>query len=272
MSNFLFAMKQSVVFLCVAFLMLMLFGVDASWAKSPKSGRVVATHSGAQSTQQVYNSLLEEQSQIGEQISNLSLQLHSVSPSKGKKISHQINLLNDELVVVERKLAAFPSKYTGAINPAATDGAATDDAFRKQLDSLATLRVAESNPFSGQLSADPELDKMYRAYLKMYGDGATITQQTAVLTNPSRSIVESKEVVYRVMVAISKVRLSTSEFVGIPDVVEQTMPVGGYAYYSGQYSSIGQAQGACDQILAHHKFRDAFVVAMEGGRRVPIKK
>lgn len=254
------AMKQfALVLYSVLLLVFSLWG-DVSWARKPAAR--VATSSGTQSTQQVYNNLLDQQQNIGLQISTLSLQLHSASASKGRKITHQINLLNDNLVVIERKLAAFPSKYTGVSNPNAEHIATVDRSFADQLDSIATVRVAANNPFAGQLSQDPELDRMYRAYLKTYGDGTSYSNQVAG---------DRKGVVYRVMVSISKARLSLAQFAGVPDVMEQAMPSGGYAYYSGQYGSLDEAQGACDQILSRHKFRNAFVVAMEGNRRVPIK-
>lgn len=261
-------MKQ---FILILYVLLAWSGMDTAWAKKTQknaSRSVLATSSGTQSTQQVYNDLLYQQKQIGEQISNLSLQLHSASPAQGRKMTRQINLLSDDLAIVERKLAAFPAQFTGATIPQSEQNTAPDDSFRQQLDSLAANRVAASNPFAGQLSADPELDRMYRAYIKVYGDGVTITEQVETTTGA----VDAKNLVYRVMVAISKTRLPLATFSGISDIVEQAMPAGGYVYYAGQYHSLGVAQEACDQILSRHKFRDAFVVAMQGGKRVPIKK
>ena len=273
-------MKRSVWALSIAFCTLLAaFGVEGSWARKPaKTPSAVAPASTG--IKQVYNNLLVEQARIGEQISDLSLQLHSASAGKAKKINKQINLLNDELAAVERRLAAFPVSFSGAAVPNnSTEG--KNDPFRKQLDSVAAVRVAASNPFEGRLSNDPELDRMYRAYLKMYGDGVTVTEEVAVAVGRPAATASratavqepaSKDLVYRVMVAISKSRLPLSEFSGLSDVLEQAMPAGGYAYYAGQYTSLGQAEAACERILAGYKFRDAFVVAMEGSRRVPIKR
>lgn len=253
-------MKQSILCLYSLVLVLFAFGVDTSWARKPAKN--VASSSGTQSTQKIFNDLLIQQQNIGNQISELSLQLHSASPSKGRKISQKINLLNDDLVIVERKLAAFPSQYTGVRHPAAVD--ATDDSFARQFDSLTSARVAASNPLAGKLSKDPELDRMYRAYLQAHN-----TNQTAERSNGSFG--DSEGIVYRVMLAISKTRLPLSQFGGISKVMEQKMPAGGYVYYSKQYDSLDQAQAACDQILSRHKFRDAFVVAMQGNNRVPLR-
>ncbi|MEG1414837.1 MAG: hypothetical protein RR980_06905 [Mucinivorans sp.] len=235
---------------------------------------------GLNTSQKVCRDLQQEQLEIGSKISTLSVSLHTATKSAAKKISKEIDLLTDQLVIVERKLAMFP---VGVVDPSSAPTESGDDAeFRRSLDSIAAIRVGQSDPFAGRLSEDAELDRMYRDYLR--DNRGALSQVDISISSDSDSDVlgddsfgesgstldHSQGRVYRVMIAISRTKLSFGSFSSLDNVIEQRMPSGGYVYYQGSYVSQRDAQVACNKILAAHQFRDAFVVAMEGGRRVPL--
>lgn len=231
----------------------------------------VASVSGTNSADQVYRNLLAEQAVVGEQISALSLSLHTASASKAKKINKELAILTDQLVVIERKLAAFP---VSVVNPSVrTTSGDVDQAFINTMDSVAAVRIAQSNPFQGRLSSDPDLERMYRAYISENGGNmpsVAMVDGLSITTTQMNSAATGDKV-YRVMIAIGQSQLPMSSFNSLGDVIEQRV-ANGYVYYQGAYSSLSEAQTACNRILAAGKFRDAFVVAMVGNRRVPLTR
>lgn len=237
-----------------------------------KTDQNVTPVSGTNSADQVYRNLLAEQALIGEQISALSLSLHTASASKAKKINKELAILTDQLVVVERKLAAFP---VSVANPSvSTTSSDVDQAFINTMDSVAAVRISQSNPFQGRLSSDPNLERMYRAYISENGENmpsVAMVDGLSITTTTKTDYATTGDKVYRVMIAIGKSQLPMSSFNSLGDVIEQRV-ANGYAYYQGAYSSLNEAQTACNRILAAGQFRDAFVVAMVGNRRVPLTR
>lgn len=213
----------------------------------------------------VYNSLLIDQTNLSEQIGILSSQLQGVSAGKAKKISNQINDLTAKLAAVERQMDAFPESIK---NPNYQPVVEVDEVFAKKMDALASQMNAATDPYAGTISSDPELEALYRQHLSENGYS---THSGGSISGASRSISGSDALTYRVMIAISKSALPKSAFTGLSDILEQRTSNGGVIYYQGSYQSKSEADRACTSILAAHKFRDAFVVAMEGDRRVPLK-
>lgn len=227
--------------------------VAAPSKTKPTSAGVVVNTVGSGTTKSVYAALLKEQTLLSEQIGVLSTQLQGASKAKAKKISAQINDLTSKLGAVQRRLDSFPESIKNPGNTVME----VDEEFNRQMDALAAQMNAAADPFAGQISSDPELEAMYRQYLSENNNGAVINAGDGL--------------VYRVMIAISKNALPKSAFKGLTDILEQRMNNGGVIYYQGSYATQQDAQNACNMILSQRKFRDAFVVAMQGDRRVPIK-
>lgn len=215
-------------------------------SKAELGSSVTVAATGA-TTKSSYAVLQNEQMLLSEKISILSSEFQGASKSKARKISKQINDLTLQLTAVERRMDSYPESIR---NPSSVTFAQIDDQFARELDAKVAARVAASNPYAGQLSSDPELEKIYRQALKSGKAEAGIT--------------------YRVMISISKSVLPKSTFNGLTDIVEQRMANGNIAYYQGAYTSRDEAETACRKILAARKFRDAFVVAMQGDRRVEL--
>ncbi|MEG3048383.1 MAG: hypothetical protein RR872_07110 [Mucinivorans sp.] len=261
---------------CTSLMFIVLVGLLCSTssmvahAKRPLTKPNQMAISGSNTARQVCRDLQKEQLELGNQISALSISLHTASKSSARKITNQINLITDKLAIIERKLAAFPVSVTDStiVKPKVKD----DASFRRSLDSIASLRVAESNPFVGHLSNDPELDRMYRDYLSVNGNNVPMVNldQTGDYEQNDDQAANIKGRVYRVMVAISGSKLSRSALSSLTEVIEQRMPSGGYIYYQGNYATRAAADAACNKILSARHFRDAFVVAMVGNRRVPL--
>lgn len=232
---------------------------------SQTSNETTVTSNGQSSAQIVYNNMLKEHAAVGEQIGFLGAELNSASKSQAKKINKEIGVLTDQLASLERRMSAFPQSIR---NPNSVNQTPVkDNSFRTTMDSVIDLRIAATDPYAGKLSDDPELDKLYREYLK---SGQPLPEM-----NADGSIVEPKvsdkqqERVYRVMIITSKKQLSPTTFGGLDGVFEQKISAtAGYAYYKGSYSTRSEAQKACDKIIKAGKFKKASVVAMVGNERV----
>lgn len=221
--------------------------------------------SGEHSKNSAYKNLTAQKSMISQQINALSAELQQSKKGVSKKISKQLEVLSNQLTITERLLATFPQP---------TDGEQTrandDKLFKLQLDSIAAIRIAATDPFAGQLSDDPELDRLYRDYLTQNGTTPMMDVDSDGGSAEQHTIYNSGDKVFRVMIAISRNAMPASSFSDLTDVMEQKMPAGGYAYYQGQYATASEAERACRSILAQRRFRDAFVVAMVGNKRVSI--
>lgn len=218
--------------------------------------------SGSTSRDNVYNELMQRKSMLEQEIGTLSALMGQARGGKARKISDQIERITADIAVTERLLATFPKSSNGE------SIAALDDQFEREMDSVAAVRIAATDPFAGRISSDPELERMYRDYLAQNG---TTPFLSGGQNNSSTGMQYSDgERVFRVMIAISKTPLAKSSFSGMSDVIEQQMPSGGMVYYQGTYSTLSDAQRGCNSILAQRRFRDAFVVAMVGNRRVPL--
>lgn len=218
--------------------------------------------SGVTSSDNIYKELLQRRSMLEQELGTLSGVLGQTRGGKARKISDQIERLTADIAVTERLLATFPKSTSGESIEA------IDDKFERELDSVAAIRIAVTDPFAGRISSDPELERMYRDYLAQNG---TTPFLSSGQNNSSTGVRYSDgERVFRIMIAISKTPLSKSSFNGMSDVMEQQMPSGGMVYYQGTYSTLSDAQRVCNSILSQRRFRDAFVVAMVGNRRVPL--
>lgn len=225
------------------------------------------TVSGTASKNNAKKNLLDRQSMLTDQIAALSGELSGSKKSVAKKISKQLEALNADLAVVTRLIATFPTERNNSASIEAEDAL-----FKLQLDSVAAVRIAITDPYAGKISTDPALEKMYREYLAQNGTVPFIefNSQGELDIQSDPAVYSSGAKIYRVMIAISKNAMPLSEFSGLTDVLEQRLPSGGRVYYQGSYNTKSEADQACRAVLAQRRFRDAFVVAMVGGKRVPI--
>lgn len=215
------------------------------------------------STRDAYAALLNEQQYINSQIETLVVALRETKGGKAKKISSQINELTNQVEIIGRKLATYPLEIR---DPNYQRPVETDELFNAQLDELISLRISQTDAYAGTISSDPELEQLYRDYLKDNG----YIPIYSFIDGQRTEIADNTGVTYRVMIAISRQPLPISAFDSMTDISEQRMPNGGIIYYQGAYNTKAEADAACNEILAKGKARDSFVVAMRGGKRIPL--
>ncbi len=191
----------------------------------------------ASSIEGQFNTLLSEKAFVEEKIAAVQLEQQGASKSKTRRLDKDLQELNEELDVINRKISTFPRSLRDPEYVA--DDSKEKAAFLAELQQEIDARIAAQNH--------------------------AIESQRAAAQEA-----EQGNITYRVMIAISQSPLSASDFVGLKDIIEQRMSDGSIVYYQGAYSTQEQAQRACRAILAQQTFRDAFVVAMDGYTRVEM--
>lgn len=227
-------------------------------SKKQKNTEPVTVHS----TSGAYAALLGEQQQLANQIETLSITLLDSKKSKVKKISKEINSLTNEIEIIERKLATYPIEIR---DPGYQRPTEIDAAFNTKLDQLTDLRISQTDPYAEQISRDPEIENLYRNYLKTNGYIPLYKSIDGKLIE-----ITDETITYRIMIAISRQPIKSSTFGSMSDILEQRMPNGSIIYYQGAYKTKTEANEACNEILSKGKARDSFVVAMRGGERIPL--
>lgn len=206
-----------------------------------------------------YANLQKRVVSVDHEIQLLSQSLTSLKKSKAKKAVAQIESLQTERQVIMRQMDMYPRSITDP--DYARELQAKEDAlFKQQLATSASQMNSRVNPYGGQISSDPELQQAYKEYVDQNR-----------LSDESDETYTDGQVVYRVMFAITKKPLSANTLSNMGAVSEQRMGDGKIAYYTGNYRTRSEAQSACNNILSNGRYRDAFVVAMVGNKRVPLR-
>ncbi|MFI3299457.1 MAG: hypothetical protein R3Y49_06625 [Rikenellaceae bacterium] len=223
----------------------------------PSSVRTITT-----SAQGQYNLLLQDKDRLNTEIYQLNSKIAVEKKSKQKKLQKTLDSKNSELEVVNRRMESFPESVR---NPQSAEKT-QDKEFLDMLEKNAQKKIQMTDPYSGTISNDPALEQSYRKHLNNNGYIPLYDSQSGeCITSESDNSLK-----YRIMLTIERSALPASSFNGMDSVLEQRMADGTIIYYQGSYSTEGEAQRACANIIKQNKFRDAFVVAMMGARRVEL--
>lgn len=239
---------------------------DNRSAKAPRKSNnafsnqtVISGVSSLTPAERSYLTLQSEQSSLESEISNLTNQLSGAKKGKTKKLNKKITELSSKLTAVERRMAAYPRSITHPAESVSYEN--EDQEFRRQLDEKISQKVAEQDFDNEPLEdvGDPEIEKAY----KIYREGG----EEAFLDN----LPEAGGVVYRVQVGSGR-RNSGSSFRGVSNIKEVGRSDGTATYYSGSFKTYDQAKAACATIRSTTRYRDAFVVAMVGDKKISLSE
>ncbi len=208
-----------------------------------------------------YEELKHEHEVLTAQINTILLAQQNASKSMSRILDKQFNECQNNIKVLERQMAVFPDYIQKGITTIPTTQ--YDEEFHQQLDELVEMKISQTDPFAGQLSQDPQLDRVYRDYLQN-------SAQYQVFNTQSGQEVNTDGLKYRIMFAITRYGLNHHAFGNMIEIYEQRLSNGATIYYQGSYDNILSAQNACNNIIQHTRFKDAFVVAMRGNQRVAI--
>lgn len=221
-------------------------GVAAPTAADPNS-TTVRTSSGSKRTvaQQTILTLAERKVELQAQQSRLGKELPLARRSQAKKISKELETVSSDIEVINRKIASMPKSVRDGLE----GDFGTVAELHDTADSLFAARErAAATPVRPQVE-EPE------------------DEEESEYQQPSTA--QSSAVTYRVQLSVVS-RPNPSAFAGMSNVKEIVRPDGKYAYYYGSYSTLSEAQAACKRLRASSKFRDAFVVALAGNRRITL--
>lgn len=194
--------------------------------------------------QQMVMNLNERKLELQKQVDLLGAELKTARGSRARKITKEVDVLADQIAIIDRKLAAMPKSALATI----PDAYAESRPFHQFVDSLVDKRITEEGFVKDPESDTPATDN-YRP-----------TQVPTI-----------QKVVYRVQIAVMT-RPNAAAYTALGDVKELQRPDGKYAYYYGAYPSYAEAQAVCKRLRAKPQYRDAFVVAMQGTRRISLQE
>lgn len=192
--------------------------------------------------EQLTFNLNERKSELQQEVDLLGAKLKTARGSRAKKITKELDILADQIDVIDRKLAAVPKTQT--IPEAYSSG----KPFSNFVDSLVDKRIETEG------------------YVR-----SSDTPATDNYASPSSSAGADRRIVYRVQVGLT-MRPNEAAYSSLPGVKMRQRPDGKYAYYYGGYPNYAEAQAACKRVRANARYRDAFVVAMQGTRRISVQE
>lgn len=193
--------------------------------------------------QQLVMNLNERKLELQKQVDLLGAELQTARGSRARKITKELDILAEQIAIVDRKLAAMPKSALTTI----PDVYAESKPFHQFVDSLVDKRINEEG------------------YVKEDDDSPATDSYKPTVTPAIQKIV------YRVQIAVMT-RPNAGAYTALGDVKELQRPDGKYAYYYGTYPSYAEAQAACKRLRTKAQYRDAFVVAMQGTRRLSLQE
>ena len=142
----------------------------------------------------------------------------------------------------------------------------------KELDLLADQiavidRKLEGLPKPGSSSTEESEDKT--SDLKEYEFETPATDRYVALSQEQPQT--DNRVSYRIQISVTA-RPNESAFASLGNVQMVQRSDGKYAYYYGSYPTYTEAQNACKRLRSSSSYRDAFVVATQGTRRISMEE
>lgn len=193
--------------------------------------------------EQMVCNLTERKAELQKQVDLLGAELKTARGSRARKITKELDILADQIAVIDRKLEALPKPQS------IPDIYSSGKPFKQFVDSLVDRRIEEEG----------------------YVKGPSDTPATDNYVAPTQSAAAAYRIVYRVQLAVTT-RPNEAAFSGLAGVKMLQRPDGKYAYYYGGYPNYAEAQAACKRLRADARYRDAFVVAMQGTQRISIQE
>lgn len=193
--------------------------------------------------EQMVCNLTERKAELQKQVDLLGAELKTARGSRARKITKELDILADQMAVIDRKLEALPKPQS------IPDVYSSGKPFKRFVDSLVDKRIEEEGYVKGP-------------------DGTSATDNYVA---PAQNAAANYRIVYRVQLAVT-MRPNEGAFSELTGVKMLQRPDGKYAYYYGGYPSYAEAQAACKRLRTNPRYRDAFVVAMQGTQRIGIQE
>lgn len=202
-----------------------------------------------------YELQLQKKSELTARIELLTSQLNTMKRSKVKKTQKEIAALQNELDITNRLLDSYPRSF---IDPSINQqkGEEQSQELLRQMEQKAEEKLASVDLDAAAIDDvdDPEIRKAYQKYQK-YGE------MEDEVVKPSLSVYFS--------VQVASGRANQAHTIrGVGDDVQEIKLSNSSAYIVGQYATLAEAKRACNDIRANSRYKDAYVVAFSGNRRI----
>lgn len=204
-----------------------------------------------------YDALLIKKSHLEQQIDNTTSLMNSSKTSKAKKYHKELIALQSEYDAVLRTIGTYPQSMANpSIKQEQDDKVAAE--FRRQLEQKMDEKVAQVEGNDALLlegESDPEIREAYEKYLNPELETAKET--------PSED-----GVFFTVQIASGKSGQASSFKLSEP--VAERRAGNSPVYTVGRFFSIDDANHICQNIRSSTRYRDAFVVAFSGTKRISV--
>lgn len=204
---------------------------------------------------QSYENQLQKKSELTSRIEMLTSQINSMKRAKAKKAQKEIAVLQNELDITTRMIATYPRSFTDpSINQIKADEHSQE--LLRQMEQKAEEKLAAIDLDAAAVEDidDPEIKRAYEKYQK-FGELEEEVVQPAL------------SVFFTVQVASGKANQANT-IRGVGEGVQEIKLSNSSAYIVGQYSTLADAKRACNNIRATSRYKDAYVVAFSGNRRI----
>lgn len=192
--------------------------------------------------------LSERRAELQRQVDILGAELKTARGPRARKITKQLADLADQIAVLDRKIESLPQERPF------TDIYSSGRSFKHFVDSLVDLRIQEEG------------------YVKGPGEVSATELYMASPAPAQATIPAEARIVFRIQVGLTA-RPSEATYSDVEGIRMVRRPDGKYAYYYGAYPTHAEAQAACRNFRATHpRYRDAFVVALQGGQRISVQE
>lgn len=220
---------------------------EATLASESAPGSTTAPAGIGQSTAiKVFNSLSRQKVALQQQADALGRQLATTNgKGKKKKITRQIDEIASQIRGVDSRIEALPRSVRMGENSSAAEKAAAQQMVNSMIDErLKAQGISEKPSFDILDTEEPVQQQQYKPA-------------------PASSL--------RYHVQLSAVRQpNLSAFRSLKGVSESRLSSGMYVYYYGSYATKADAENACRRIKSTTSYRDAFVVATDGDKRISL--
>lgn len=192
-----------------------------------------------------FNSLSRQKVALQQQADALGRQLATTNgKGKKKKITRQIDEIASQIRGVDSRIEALPRSVRMGENSSEAEKAAAQQMVNSMIDERLKAQGIDEKPSFDILDTEEPVQQQYQPA-------------------PASSLR------YRVQLAAVR-QPNLSAFRSLKGVTEGRSSSGMYVYYYGSYATKADAEAACQRVKSTTSYRDAFVVATDGDKRISL--
>lgn len=218
---------------------------EATLASEAAPSNTAPAGIGQSTAIKAFNSLSRQKVALQQQADALGRQLATTNgKGKKKKITRQIDEIAAQIRGVDSRIEALPRSVRMGENSSEAEKAAAQQMVNSMIDERLKAQGINEKPSFDILDTEEPVQQQYQPA-------------------PASSLR------YRVQLAAVR-QPNLSAFRSLKGVTEGRSSSGMYVYYYGSYATKADAEAACQRVKSTTSYRDAFVVATDGDKRISL--